>query len=373
MTIGPMVGFACNWDRRPEGTWSGTPWNLRAALRERVDLADLDVGPPVAARALLKVAGLRRAHGQWKSLWRHGALNKAWVERTLSRLAAQSRADVVVEVQDLGRVPQPYLLVQDLSYGLLLRHFGADGVPHFRTLGERRIRRLHERQVTIYEHASMILPMSRWLAEDLVASGVPAERVRVVNPGINVTVAPNAPVPERRRGQTRRLLFIGRDFDTKGGGQVVDAFRLLRAELGPAIELTVMGPPHWPLPGPVPAGVDFRGPQTYPEVAKALDAHDLFVMPSRFEGFGMAFAEALVRGLPCIGRDACAMPEIIDLRGGGRLVTSEDPGDLADVITEALGDDGLYAACAAAARRRRLHFTWERAADEVAEAISGIG
>ncbi len=68
------------------------------------------------------------------------------------------------------------------------------------------------------------------------------------------------------------------------------------------------------------------------EVAAALDSHDLFVMPSRFEGFGIAFVEALIRGLPCIGRRACAMPEIIDEASGGRLVDTEDPHELAELV-----------------------------------------
>ena len=97
-----------------------------------------------------------------------------------------------------------------------------------------------------------------------------------------------------------------------------------------------------------------------------MDEHDLFVMPSRFEGFGIAFAEALIRGLPCIGRDDCAMPEIIDPRTGGRLVRSDSPDELAAIIDESLNDDLLYANCAAAADDRREHYSWARAADQIA-------
>jgi glycosyltransferase involved in cell wall biosynthesis len=126
------------------------------------------------------------------------------------------------------------------------------------------------------------------------------------------------------------------------------------------------------LRGDVPEGVTFLGFRAAAEIATLLDTHDLFVMPSRFEGFGIAFAEALVRGLPCIGRDACAMPEIIDRASGGRLVTSESPDELADLIVDTLADDALYAACAAAVTARRAHFTWERAAEQVAAIAEGV-
>jgi glycosyltransferase involved in cell wall biosynthesis len=366
------VGFACHWDRHPEGTWSGTPWRLRAALAALTTVHDMPVGPPVPARAVLKAMGMRRANGRWQSLWRHGRVTTGWVERDLRRAAERSDVRAVVQVQDLGLTPQPFLMVQDLSYHLLMAQSDGVGVPHFRTLGRDRILGLMERQQRLYEAAAGLLPMSRWLADDLVASGVPADRVTVVNPGVNVETR-TGPVPVRRGSPTRKLLMVGRDFDTKAGDQVVAAFGLLRRELGPGITLTIMGPPTWPLPGPPPPGVDFRGPRPRQEVAEAIESHDLFVMPSRFEGFGIAFVEALGRGLPCIGRRACAMPEIIDPQSGGRLVETEEPQELADVIVEALADDDLYAACAAEAPRRREHYTWDRAAAQVLAAVDDLG
>ncbi len=364
------LGFACRWDRRPVGTWSGTPWNLRTALREQIAVEDIAVGPPTAARAALKAAYLRRTQGEWKSLWRHSPASNLLVERALRRNAAHSAADVVVQIQDLGSTPQPFMVVQDLSYQLLLDKARDGTIPHFRTLGLRRVHQLHERQLEFYARATHLLPMSSWLAEDMVSSGVPRHKITVVNPGVNVSVDPSAPVPLRRRSPIRRLLLVGRDFDTKAGDVVVEAFGELREHLGPSIELTVIGPPRWPLPGPVPAGVDFRGPVTTQQVAAALDSHDLFVMPSRFEGFGIAFVEALVRGLPCIGRRACAMPEIIDESSGGRLVDSDDSHELAELVIRTLDDDALFEACSAAAPARRAHYSWHRAAAQVVEAAA---
>lgn len=333
---------------------------------------DIAVGPPTAAGLALKAAHLRRANGEWQSLWRHSTASTFLVEHALRRNASRSSADVVLQVQDLGATPQPFMLVQDLSYGLLVEKARDGSIPHFRTLSLRRVHQLHERQVELYHQAAHLLPMSRWLADDMVASGVPEERITVVNPGVNAQVHADTSIPVRRNSRVRRLLLVGRDFDTKAGDVVVAAFRLLREELGPGIELTVMGPARWPLPGPVPAGVDFRGLVSTDEVAAALDSHDLFVMPSRFEGFGIAFVEALVRGLPCIGRRACAMPEIIDEQSGGRLVDSDDPRELAELVLRTLNDDDLYAACEEAAPNRREHYTWQRAATQVVGTAFGV-
>ena len=167
---------------------------------------------------------------------------------------------------------------------------------------------------------------------------------------------------------TMKLLFVGRDFDTKAGAQVVAAFQILRQRRGEAISLTVAGPPVWPMKR-LPAGVHFLGAVPPAEVRELYDSHDLFVMPSHFEGFGIVFAEALSRGLPCIGRRACAMPEIIDPWAGGLLIETTEPEELAEAIVATLGDDGLYERCASAAGGRSAYYTWDRAAQQVLTAM----
>jgi glycosyltransferase involved in cell wall biosynthesis len=179
-------------------------------------------------------------------------------------------------------------------------------------------------------------------------------------------------VPVRRRGAQRRLLLIGRDPHTKGADLVLKALAVLRRNLGPQVSLTIAGPPSWPWPFDVPEGVDFRGPVSRDEVAALMNSHDLFVMPSRLEGFGIAFVEALSRGLPCVGRRAFAMPEIIQEGIGGALVDSDDIDALAATIADALADDGLYERCANGVGRVREHYTWNRAAAEIRAASARV-
>lgn len=364
------IGFACHWTHPLESTWSGTPWQLRSELAGLATVVDLGVELPGATRTALRALGARRSSTGWTTTWRHGRVTRLLVESAMNRAAERLVPDVVVEIQDLGVTRAPSMVVQDLSYALLLDQFGPQGVPHFRALGRKRIDSLRRAQERVYAHAAMLLPMSQWLARSLVASGVPGDRVRVINPGANAVVPVGTPVPPRRTAARRRLLFVGRDFDTKGGSLVVAAFRRLRTELGSGITLTVAGPTSWPLRGEIPPGVEFLGPVSRERVAELMDSHDLFVMPSEMEGFGIAFVEALTRGLPCIGRDACAMPEIIDTTSGGRLLRRNDPDELAALVVEALDDDELYAACATQADARRSHFTWRRAAREVLDAAA---
>lgn len=366
------LGFACAWGPNPAETWSGTPFRLRASLAATGPLADLGVELPRPVQLGLKAAAARRVDGRWVSMWKHGSLARRLTERKLSVAARGADCDAVVTIQDLGILPLPYLIVQDLSYDALLDHYGVGGVPHFPGLDRAAIERLRDRQLSVYSRAAALLPMSRWLADRLVKSGVPESKIFPVHPGVNVPIDADLPVPERRIGDVRRLLFIGRDPHTKALDLVVDAFARLRRELGPAITLSVAGPPSWPIAGPVPDGIDFLGPVARVRVAQLMDSHDLFVMPSRLEGFGIAFVEALSRGLPCIGRNDFAMPEIIQPGLGGALIDDDNADQLATTIAASLADDELYRRCAANTAKVRRYYTWDRAAAQVREVVNKV-
>ena len=367
------LGFACHWNDPPESTWSGTPWNLRAALAGRVSLVDLGFQLPRWQRVLLRAATTRRRDGRWVTTWRQSRVADERGQRILNGAIRRTGVDVALQVQDLAPLATSYLVVQDLSYDLLLENLGPEGVaPHFPGLGRSIIQRRRDRQLAIYQRAAMLLPMSHWLADSLVRSGIDAGRIRVVNPGVRASDTFRRPVPDRLGRPRRRLLFLGRDFHTKAGDQVVAATAILRREYDPTITLTVAGPKRWPLDGTVPEGVSFLGPVPRDDVASLYDSHDVFVMPSRFEGFGIAFVEALSRGLPCIGRDACAMPEIITPGATGSLVGSDSPTELADTIAGVLTSPAIFERCRAEAAETRERYSWDRAAREVLAAVKDI-
>jgi glycosyltransferase involved in cell wall biosynthesis len=371
------LGFACSWDARPELTWSHTPWNLREALRGRVEVVDLGVDHHPLLRNAFKAAHARRVDGRWVSMWRHAPSTRRYDEWTLRRSLLRNPCDVVLQIQDLTVFDRPYLMLQDLSYDVLLDLVDRPGgLSHFPSLTAADVRRSAERQREVYASAAGVLAMSSWFADHLVeVTGLPRDKVHVVNPGISAGGGREAvAVAHRRRmaGPRRRLLMVGKDFPTKGGDQVVAALGILRREVDPGITLTVVGPDVWPLAGPVPEGVDFLGRVPVAEVGALYDSHDLFVLPSRFEGFGIAFVEALSRGLPCVGRDAFAMPEIITAGHDGDLVSTDDPAELAKVVAQLLDDDSAYRNAFAGVDGVTAHYSWERAARQVSHLASEV-
>ena len=96
---------------------------------------------------------------------------------------------------------------------------------------------------------------------------------------------------------------------------------------------------------------------------------DLFVLASRFEGYGMAFATAIAHGLPVIGTTAGAIPETVP-DGAGLLVPPDDANALATALRRLIGDKaerGRLAAAASAAAAKLP--TWRQSAERFARAI----
>jgi glycosyltransferase involved in cell wall biosynthesis len=386
----PRIGYACLWDEIPERTWSYSAWNLRAGMRLAGDVVDVGVQIPSMPRTILKAIHTRPRGGRLTTNWAYSRLTDAYSARVLHRELALARAaggcDAVFTVQDLAALPVPFYTYQDVSYdALIAARADTDGLADLLTLTPTTVTRRRERQLAIYERATGVIAMSRWFARTLVdQTGLPPGKVHVVHPGFSAgralhgddgancmtgRTSAQVGIPERVPPR-RRLLFVGNDFYRKGGDLVVAALAILRREHDSQITLTVVGPKVWPQPGDPPDGVRFLGSLHSREVARLYDSHDLFVMPSRMEPFGVVFAEAIARGLPCVARDAYAMPEIVIPGVSGALVTGDDVGDLAAVIADSLADDGLYTTCYERAPDAAAYFSWERAGREVVDVIT---
>ena len=162
-------------------------------------------------------------------------------------------------------------------------------------------------------------------------------------------------------------MFVGTTFLVKGGDLLLAAFEILRRRHEDAT-LTIIGPQAWPMAGLIPEGVQFMGRVGPEQLSQIYEQHDLLVVPSRLEGFGKVFVEALSHGLPCIGRRAFAMPDLIQPGINGDLVESDDPAELAARIEAVLGNEEIYRSCDAMRGDVMARFNWDRAAHDVARA-----
>jgi glycosyltransferase involved in cell wall biosynthesis len=85
-----------------------------------------------------------------------------------------------------------------------------------------------------------------------------------------------------------------------------------------------------------------------------------FVLPSRYEGFGLTCLEAMACGTPVVAADRASLPEVCG--DAALLVDPDEPAAISRAVTSICDDPELAARLAAAGERRAHSFTWERAA-----------
>ena len=104
-------------------------------------------------------------------------------------------------------------------------------------------------------------------------------------------------------------------------------------------------------------------------LALAFDAASVFVLPSRYEGYGMVVTEALARGLPVITTTGGALADTLPT-GAGLAVPADDAPALADALRRWLTDASLRARLIAGARAARGRLPdWSETARRVAVAL----
>lgn len=187
----------------------------------------------------------------------------------------------------------------------------------------------------------------------IVASdyGVPLSRITVARPG-------NDSVPRARGSQVGppHLLSVGAVVPRKGFDVLVSALATLSNlpwRLTIAGDLTRDATTAARLQSQIARhGLTGRiavlGAVTSEQLARLYHTADLFVLSSYFEGYGMAYSEALAHGLPVIGTKAGAIAETVP-HEAGVLVTAGDPAALAEALRRVISDSALRLRLAEAA------------------------
>ncbi|MGQ9794802.1 MAG: glycosyltransferase family 4 protein [Anaerolineae bacterium] len=174
------------------------------------------------------------------------------------------------------------------------------------------------------------------------------DQIEVLYPGL----------PSQRSAKARdsagsdvTFLFIARDFARKNGDLVLEAFRHLRVNC-PTARLIIVGrPPDGRLIEE--PGVVHHLSLSRAELLKHIYPYaDVLVLPSKAEGFGLVLLEAMAFGLPVIGVNGWAMPEIVEEGVNGYLIEPDSFEQLIDRMRRLALDDSLRREMSQRARER---------------------
>ncbi|MHB1846626.1 MAG: glycosyltransferase family 4 protein [Deltaproteobacteria bacterium] len=227
----------------------------------------------------------------------------------------------------------------------------------------------YAREVATYLGASAIAVHSNRVKRSLTGDyGVPEGLVHVVGAGANIF-----PELAPREDHGRTLVFVGKEFERKGGRLLAAAFAALRPRW-PGLRLLIAGPTRKLV---LPEGAEQLGLVPFERLPALFARSTLFVMPTLLEPFGLAFLDAMACGLPCIGTEIEAVPEIVRHGETGLLVPPRDERALIGALEALLSDPERARRMGAAGRERvRLGFRWSLVAgrlDELLRQASGGG
>lgn len=211
---------------------------------------------------------------------------------------------------------------------------------------------------------------ARLLASDY---DVPAERLTVVRPG-NDTIKP----ARRTVNEEIALLAVGALVPRKGYDLLIAALASLRDLRW---RLTIVGDRTRDLETAarlesevarclLKERITFTGAVSTEHLAEFYARADLFVLASRFEGYGMAFAEALAHGLPIVGTTAGAIVETVPANAGILVEPDEVPA-LSDALRRLITDPVLRNVLAAGARSGAAALpTWRQSAELFSQVLA---
>ena len=318
---------------------------LSAALAWRIEVVDLGDGFPYPA------AGTRAT--------------------ACARLAALPRHPVVIDGLAFGVLPEAAATLRASHRLVALVHHPL-ALESGLSAADAASLRASERSALVC--ARHVIATSATVARLLVADyGVASGRLSVVEPGTDRVSAP----PRNREGVVK-LLAVGSVIPRKGYDVLVaalarlghlpwrlviagDCGRSQQTSRGLRAEIARLG---------LTDRISLLGAVASEQMSPLYASADLFVLPSRFEGYGMAYAEAIAHGVPVIGTTAGAIPQTVSA-DAGVLVAPDDVEALAAELQRLIASRDERERLAAGARAVKFP-SWSEQAARFARVLESL-
>ena len=189
------------------------------------------------------------------------------------------------------------------------------------------------------------------------------DRFAVLPNGVDPPLIQGRRKPE---GEALNILFVGRVEDHRKGFDLLEK-AFARARL-PSWTLTVVGfigdEKRSALNAEFGSAVRVLGTVDESALEREYAAADMFVMPSRYEGFGMPYIEAMRYGIPVVGTRVGGIPETVP-PGTGLLIAPDDHIAVFEAINRLGVSVETRKVLGEAGQRWSEHFHWERIVDQL--------
>ena len=356
--------------KNPTNTWSGTSYSLRKALEKKIEVIFIDLHEGIILR-LLRRLSLQVGKKTRSRIF--GPLYDILLQMKANYLLREYKDIPVLEIANEVKIKNPYYLYQDLSLAVLptiqdeLKEKGIASCGGLRMeLSDGEMERKIRVQKDIYFNAEKSFFMGKWVEKEMkeiypeisdkffsVGGGINKEFTR----GIKLNIS-----------KDKIILFVGIDFDRKGGKIVLEAFEILKKRVK-NVKLVIVGPQRQNVKLKDIQDVEILGNVNREKLSKIFSMASLFCMPSEFEAYGLVFPEALSFGVPCIGRDAYEMRYFIEEGKNGYLLKEDSPQVLSEIMYKALNNSEMKLNVEKEIVNIKSKYSWDNVASQIYKII----
>ena len=324
--------------------------NLRAVLAQQSHVRPTWLPIPFDVRGPARLIPLVRSNWSVRASWRaRRALDTALRTETHDAVFFHTQVASLFSTSVMRRIPSIVSLdATPINYDSVGRYYNHR--PAGNGLLDRQKYRLNQRAL---QAATALVSWSEWTRRSLVDDyQIDPSRIRVIAPG----AAPEFfrigqhRQPRFERDRRVRVLFVGGDFERKGGQLLLDC---MRGPLGERCELHLVTGTDVPAESNVHVHRDLA--PNSPELLQQFAAADLFVLPTMADCLPMVLMEATAAALPVITTDVGALREAIVPGQSGFLVHAGDGRSLSAAIDKLIQSAALRCRMSRAGRDLARH------------------
>ena len=375
MTTKLKIAFVCEYDIKDAFQRSGVPYFIAEGFK-KLGHELIQIGPFDNKRKLY--------HRIWNGILvfifnkllrnKFGSIHNLWSKEFLQNYANQAEQQLKGLKVDLIFSPEshtiaylntqiPIVFWRDSTFENLLDYY-----PEFSNIHPISVRQGHEAEKNALNRAALAVYTSEWAAMSAIEFyRADPNKMALVGRGANLFEEPKNVeelIVKRSTLETLKILFIGANWNRKGGDKVFETVGLLY-EKGFKVEMHAIG--EKPEMTNSPKWLFHHGylkkseKAEYEQIKKLYADSHFFMMPSLAENFGIVYAEASAYGLPCIASKTGGVSAAVKHLANGLLFEpSSPPKEIADTIGRIWSNKSSYVdLCQKARLEYETRLNWE--------------
>lgn len=360
------IGFAGRWDPRDKNAWSGTYYYTYHQLQKKHDVSIF----------LFRWTWLVREKMMLRRQYHKRLQNKktsveflksyaAYFSRQLENELKKTKVDLLYapaapQLIAYLKTPVPVIFMTDATFQQIQGYYDA-----WQNIAPSNISEGIEVDSRAFHNAAHAMVASDWCRQSAIRDyGVDPNKISVVPLGANLDHPP-ATAPEKENTGICRLLFLGVEWERKGGPIALEAFRQLR-RLGVNAHLHIVG--CRPLADVSDDGItvipflDKNKPEEQRQMVSILEQTHFLLLPTRAECAGVVFCEAAAYGIPSITTATGGVPTYVrDGINGYAMPYEANGAAYAEKIYSLFSDFDAYQALSDSSRKLyEDELNWDR-------------